>query len=544
MRSASLFTAGLLALSNVVATSSPTRVQQRNPQSKRWNGTPGFVYAEGEKFKVDGRDFYFAGTTAYWLTQVQANDITKTLDDIAAHKLGVVRIWGFREVVGATNDDPATYTQQWVNGEQKCNQHGIDRIKFILDEAQKRGIYVQISLTNNWSPDFPANGKHPGSLSNSYGGMDTYVQQIHPGGDHDLFYTDDAVKDAYKKWLNCIIPPLASHKAVFAWELANDPRCQGAKGRTTSGSCNTHTITRWTADTADFVKSLDPYHMVSSGDGGFYCTDCPKLFSLPPPPPTVSGGSQSNVGKRSKKRTGYLTTAMVRERIKAREKAAYRAARNAPGARKAIRGGWAAPVTSFKRQSSDLGSTFDGSFGVDSEDIVSAPSVDFGSFQFFPDQQVYALDSENGSSPFDNVVQQGLDWIQLQGETGNAVGKPTTLNGFGIVSQPNGNTFTPFNSATPAPIGTDVAPTEEQQVDAYKQWITQAIQTGITGVTQYQWGQTNLPTGPNSPGTSPDSQGASPNDGYAAYSEAIKNVLTEGAEAQQGRTGPGSDQAA
>lgn len=70
MRSASLFTAGLLALSSVVATPSPTRVQQRNTQSRRWNGTPGFVYAEGEKFKIDGKDFYFAGTTAYWLTQV------------------------------------------------------------------------------------------------------------------------------------------------------------------------------------------------------------------------------------------------------------------------------------------------------------------------------------------------------------------------------------------------------------------------------------------------------------------------------------------
>ncbi|KAG9044413.1 hypothetical protein FS837_008191 [Tulasnella sp. UAMH 9824] len=381
--------------------------------------------------------------------------------------------------------------------------------------------------------------------------MDTYVQQIHPGGDHDLFYTDDAVKDAYKKWLNCIIPQIASHKALFAWELANDPRCQGAKGRTTSGSCKTHTITRWTADTADFVKSLDPHHMVTSGDGGFYCTDCPKLFSPPPPPPTVSGGSHSNAEKRSKKRTGYLTTAMVRERMKAREKAAYRAARNAPGARKAIRGGWAAPLTSFKRQaSSDLGASFDGSYGVDTEDIVNAPSVDFGSFQFFPDQQVYPLDSSrDGLSAFDNVVQQGLEWIQLHGEQGNSVGKPTTLNGFGIVSQPNANTFTPFDSATPAPTGNDVAPTEGQQVDAYKQWITEATQVGLTGITQYQWGQTGLTTAPNapvqsSPNSGSDSQGNSPNDGYSAYSEAVKNVLTEAAETQQGRIGPGSDQVA
>ncbi|KIO30620.1 hypothetical protein M407DRAFT_20340 [Tulasnella calospora MUT 4182] len=111
MRSASLFTAGLLALSNVFAAQSPSEVQQRSAH-KRWNDTPGFVYAEDGKFKIDGKDFFFAGTTAYWLTQVQCNDdITTTLNDIAADDLEVVRIWGFREVVGETNDDPATYTQ-------------------------------------------------------------------------------------------------------------------------------------------------------------------------------------------------------------------------------------------------------------------------------------------------------------------------------------------------------------------------------------------------------------------------------------------------
>ncbi|KAG8908320.1 hypothetical protein FRC00_011284, partial [Tulasnella sp. 408] len=404
MKSASLFTAGLLALSNVIATPSPTRVQQRNTHSKRWNNTPGFVYAEDGKFKIDGKDFFFAGTTAYWLTQVQTNDdITKTLDDIKSDDLEVVRIWGFREVVGETNDDPATYTQQWVNGEQKCNQAGIDRIKFILDEAEKRGIYVQVSLTNNWAPTFPANATSefpPGYLSNSYGGIDTYVQQIHPGGDRDLFYTDDAVKAAYKKWLNCIIPQIASHKALFAWELANDPRCRGADGTTTSGDCNAHTITRWTADTSAHVKTLDPNHMTASGDGGFYCTDCKKLFPLPPPPPSVSGGSPHNVGKRGKQRTGYLTTAMVRERIKAEEKAAYRAARNAPGAKKSIRGGWAAPATSFKRQySSSIGPGYNGAYFVDTEDIANIPTIDCQTFQLFPDQNTYTENGVETSGP-------------------------------------------------------------------------------------------------------------------------------------------------
>ncbi|KAG8911799.1 hypothetical protein FRC01_005518, partial [Tulasnella sp. 417] len=490
---------------------------------------------------------------------VQVNeDIKKTLDDIAAHDLEVVRIWGFREVVGQTYDDPATYTQQWVNGEQKCNQAGIDRIKFILDEAEKRNMYVQVVLTNNWAPDFPAHAaiSHPpGSLSNSFGGMDTFVQQIHPGGDHDLFYTDDAVKDSYKKWLNCIVPQLASHKALFAWEMANDPRCQGADGRTTSGSCNTHSITRWTAETSQHVKSLDPNHMAASGDGGFFCTDCKKLYPLPPPPPAVSGGSPDRARKRGE-RTGYLTSAMVREQIKAREKAAYRAARNAPGAKRSIRGGWAAPATSFKRQSeSGLGPNFDGSQGVDSEDIINIPSVNFGTFQLFPDQHNYAASDPN-LPQFNNTVNQGISWIQSHAAMGALFNKPVTLNGFGLVTQNNAADFVPFKSNAEKPVpdasqgSSPGVVSESQQNDAYQNWLTAGINHGLSGITNHQWGQSGLEARPSSKRSvearqysngGSDWQGTSPDDGYRVLKEGTKTIFKNSGKKQKRKSGRDSD---
>lgn len=568
MKSASLLTAGLLALSNVIAAPSPTRVQQTKAH-KRWNNIPsGFVYAEDGKFKIDGKDFFFAGTTAYWLTQVQTNDdITKTLTDIAADDLQVVRIWGFREVIGETNDDPATFTQQWVNGEQKCNQAGIDRIKFILDEADKLDMKVQVSLTNNWAPDFPANTTAkfpPGYLSNSYGGIDTYVQQIHPGGDRDLFYTDDNVKNAYKKWLNCIIPQISSHKALFAWEMANDPRCQGADGRTTSRSCNAQTVTRWTADTSAFVKTLDPNHMAASGDGGFYCTDCKKLFPRTPPP-TVSGGSPNMVGKRGK-RSGYLTTAMVREQIKAREKAAYRAARNAPGAKKSIRG-WAAPATSFKRQdSSGIGPGYDGSYQVDTEDIANIPTIDYQSFQFFPDQNTYSADGTVTSGPppggagganFENTVNAGIDWITNHADTAKAFNKPTHMTAMGLVNEDSSANFVPFFSTNVADTDTDGSvqkraqrvSSDSQQNRAYGSWADHAVSRGISGITNYQRGQSNLKgrdsskrsieerqsNGSRNSGS--DSQGTSPDDGYRILSQGTRSIFKRTGKSQKGKSG-------
>lgn len=46
--------------------------------------------------------------------------------------------------------------------------------------------------------------------------------------------------------------------AVFAWELANEPRCQG---------CDPSVIYNWVKSTSAYIKSLDSKHMVCIGDG-------------------------------------------------------------------------------------------------------------------------------------------------------------------------------------------------------------------------------------------------------------------------------------
>ena len=72
-----------------------------------------------------------------------------------------------------------------------------------------------------------------------------------------------------------------------------------------------------------------------------------------------------------------------------------------------------------KRQSNTFGANFDGSFGVDSEDLANAPGVDFSSFQFFPDQNTFGSSGAIDLTDANNIAQNGVDWVNLQAETAN-----------------------------------------------------------------------------------------------------------------------------
>jgi mannan endo-1,4-beta-mannosidase len=81
-----------------------------------------------------------------------------------------------------------------------------------------------------------------------------------------------------------------------------------------------------------------------------------------------------------------------------------------------IRGRWVS--TPAKRQSElEAGPAFDGSAGVDSEDIINIPDIGFGSFQLFPDQYNYGR-ADPTLPKFNQTLQVGLDWIRRHAEAG------------------------------------------------------------------------------------------------------------------------------
>ena len=112
--------------------------------------------------------------------------------------------------------------------------------------------------------------------------MDLYVRNFHPGGTHDLFYTDTTIISAFKNYVGTVVKRYANNPTVLGWELGNDLRCSSTVHA--SSSCNTQTITKWVADicepivqrffcpkpilthiAAKYIKSIDSNHLVTAG---------------------------------------------------------------------------------------------------------------------------------------------------------------------------------------------------------------------------------------------------------------------------------------
>ncbi|KAG5652740.1 hypothetical protein H0H81_003881 [Sphagnurus paluster] len=431
----------LLAVIAASATAPTSTIETRNnvPASQ-------FVTTQGGRFFVNGSEFKFVGTNAYWLPALNTEeDIDNTLASIRAANFTVVRTWAFNDVDSIP--ESGTWFQLISNGTLTINDgpNGIQKLDKVIELAQKHGIYVLLSLTNNWSPivgiDQPlparftprqnvANTTLPrNALSNSYGGMDTYIRNFGGAQEHDQFYVNQTIIDAFKNYTSYIAARYASHPNVFGWELANDPQ---------------------------------------------------QVAPPPPPPPRPSAAP----GARPRSIPEPLTKRkLLKERKAARKREIQQEKRTGVVSKEGvrIRGRWMPSQT--KRQV-DQGSSpaYDGAYGVDSEDIINIPEIGFGSFQLFPDQFDYSSGTVDSSLPaFNQTLQTGLDWIRRHGEAGQIFGKPVSLTGFGLVTKDNAPYFVPFNN-TVAPYAPDqesqptvpeqsYGVTDEERDEAYRQWI-------------------------------------------------------------------------
>lgn len=239
--------------------------------------TPSGVFFE------QGAPFCFSGSNNYYLTYQDKVMVDDVFAQAKAMGLKVLRTWAFIDRGSLDGSMPSTdvndwephgtkkgvYFQYWdpiakavAYNEGAEKDDGLRRLDYVLAKAAEHGIKLILVLTNNWK---------------EFGGMNQYLQWF--GLDyHHQFYTDERARAAYKSYAEHLIQRVntvnkVAYKedpTIFAWELANEPRCRNYGKFDRLQDCTAETLTGWVKEMSEHIKSLDPNHMVAVGDEGFF----------------------------------------------------------------------------------------------------------------------------------------------------------------------------------------------------------------------------------------------------------------------------------
>jgi mannan endo-1,4-beta-mannosidase len=225
-------------------------------------------------FAVDGKPFCFAGSNNYYPIFKPKPVVDDLFDAARALDLKVMRVWGMLDRGSLDGSVPnadgagekeGVYFQYWDAAQMKPAYNdgadGLARLDYVLAAAAKNNVKVIVVLVNNWR---------------AFGGIDQYLMWYGRNKHHE-FFTAPELRQAYRDWVEHVITrkntingrAYRDDPTVFAWELANEPRCRGGNAFDTSTGWDKSTVTTWASEMSLYIKSLDPNHLVSVGDEGF-----------------------------------------------------------------------------------------------------------------------------------------------------------------------------------------------------------------------------------------------------------------------------------
>ena len=209
-----------------------------------------FYKAEDGRITLGGVPQYYVGTNLWYASELALSDparLTAELDSLKA--LG---IWNLR--VLATDE----------------NFEGMD---IALREMSSRGMAAVMFLNNawEWSPDG----------YRSYLAQATGEYQAHPATDGygpyceamSKFARNETAMQLYREHVERVVTRYKDNPTVFSWQLCNEPRPFSSEPEAVEA------FVKYIQGTADFIKSLDSNHMVSTGsEGSIGCNQDIELF--------------------------------------------------------------------------------------------------------------------------------------------------------------------------------------------------------------------------------------------------------------------------
>lgn len=234
---------------------------------------PNYIKVNGTQFELAGRPYYFVGTNLWYGCYLGSPGQTgnrerliRELDKLKSLGITNLRVCAAseesemgRSVKPAIQKSPGVYDEDLLEG-----------LDFLLAEMNKREMHAVLFLNNYW--------QWTGGMAqyNAWFGDGKVPDPDDPNVGYGLFmdysaefYNNDKAKEQFKKYLFDIVNRknkftdkyYYEDPAIMAWQLANEPR----PGR------NEKYIEQfyfWIEETAQYIHSLDPNHLVTTGSEG------------------------------------------------------------------------------------------------------------------------------------------------------------------------------------------------------------------------------------------------------------------------------------
>ncbi|MAO64134.1 MAG: hypothetical protein CL666_03975 [Balneola sp.] len=232
----------------------PTRDPDVEPNTK-----PGFVHIKDGMFAVDDIEFLFAGTNAYYLPNYNKIDpgvVERTFNTFKAADITVVRMWAYYDGYdcGYSSLDAGENVIQTSPG--IYNEDALRDLDFVIARGKKQNIRFILPFINYWD---------------ELGGIcqyNTWAGAENPSANMDFFLSDKNTQLWYKQYIHMMLNRVntftgiayKNEPAIFSWQIMNEGRNPGQ---------DPEVLRNWYREIAQYIKSIDPDHLVGTGEEGF-----------------------------------------------------------------------------------------------------------------------------------------------------------------------------------------------------------------------------------------------------------------------------------
>ena len=197
--------------------------------------------AEDGNILKNGRSEYFIGTNLWYAGRLAKDSagrkrLDRELDTLKS--LGVTNL----RLLATEGEDIAA-------------------LRYVLDCMQERDMCAVLFLNNAWEWSYgfadyleaAGEGSQPRPETEGY---PAYMKAM------AAFCTNQSAISLNHDYIRDIVSALRDHPAIFSWQISNEPRCFSADPVVRDAFVN------YIHGTAALIKSLDPVHMVSTGNEG------------------------------------------------------------------------------------------------------------------------------------------------------------------------------------------------------------------------------------------------------------------------------------